>query len=87
MNVQEAVQEITKLNGQMNEAANTASIASTRYDAHMQLYNMACMQGDAKEIESQRLILHSQLDALLDAGFEIYSHKRRIQEIQRTVQD
>lgn len=87
MNVPEAVKAIEKLSVEMNESANNAQTASIRYDAHMALYNAAAMQGDQKEMEVQRLTLHSQLDAILDAGFEIHSRKRKIAEIQKHVHD
>lgn len=87
MNVQQVVAEIQKLGTEMNTAADKAQAASIRYDAHMALYNAACMQGDEKEIEAQRLAVISQVESLLDAGFELHSRKRRIAEIQRTVTD
>lgn len=85
MNVPEAVKKIEKLSAEMQESANNAQTASIRYEAHMSLYNVACMQGDEKEIEAQRLIIHAQVDAILDAGFELHSRRRKIQEIQRNV--
>lgn len=85
MNVPEAVKKIEKLSAEMQESANNAQNASIRYEAHMSLYNVACMQGDEKEIEAQRLIIHAQVDAILDAGFELHSRRRKIQEIQRNV--
>lgn len=87
MNVPESVQAIEKLSKEMQDAANTAQHSSARYEAHLQLYNVACMQGDPKEIEAQRLNVISQVESLLDAGYELYSRRRMIQEIQRNVTD
>lgn len=87
MNVPESVQAIEKLSKEMQDAANTAQHSSARYEAHLQLYNVACMQGDEKEIEVQRLAVVSQIESLLDASFELYSRRRMIQEIQRNVTD
>lgn len=87
MNVPESVQAIEKLSHEMQDASNRAQHSSARYEAHLQLYNVACMQGDEKEIEVQRLAVVSQVESLLDAGFELYSRRRMIQEIQRNVTD
>jgi hypothetical protein len=87
MNVPESVQAIEKLSKEMQDAANTAQHSSARYEAHLQLYNVACMQGDPKEIEAQRLNVISQVESLLDAGYELYSRRRMIHEIQRNVTD
>lgn len=85
MNVPEAVEEIQKLSNLMTACAERAQTASVRYEAHMSLYNAASMSGDMPEMETQRLTIHSQVDAILDAGFELHNHRRRIMEIQRTV--
>lgn len=87
MNVHQAVIEIQKLTSEMSIAADKAKAASIRYDAHMALYNAACIQGDEKEIEAQRLAVISQVESLLDAGFEVHSRNRLICEIQRNVTD
>jgi hypothetical protein len=87
MNVPEAVKQIEKLSKEMQDAANTSQHSAARYEAHLQLYNVACMQGDAKEIEVQRLAVLSQVESLLDAGFELYSRRRMIADIQRNVTD
>jgi hypothetical protein len=85
MRVEQAVAEIQKLSGEMNEAAEKATASSTRYEAHLSLYNVACMQGDAKEIEVQRLAVISQVENLLDASYDLYTRRRKIQDIQRNV--
>lgn len=87
MNVPEAVAEIQKLSNEMNTAATKAGMASTRYEAHLSLYNVACLQNDMKEIETQRLAVISQIESLLDASYELHSRRGRIAEIQRTVSD
>lgn len=87
MNVPEAVVAIQKLAQEMQESSDRASIAATRYDAHMGLYNAAVMSGDNKTAEQERLAIHSQVDAILDAGFEIYSRKLQIMSIQKSVSD
>lgn len=85
MNVPESVAAIEKLSREMQDAASKSQNASARYEAHLQLYNVACMTGDEKEIEVQRLAVVSQVESLLDAGFELYSRRRMIHEIQRNV--
>ena len=85
MNVPESVAAIEKLSKEMQTAANTGQHASARYEAHLQLYNVACMQGDEKEIEVQRLAVISQVESLLDASYELFSRLRMIQDIQRNV--
>ena len=85
MRVEQAVVEIQRLSSEMNDAAEKAQAASARYEAHMSLYNVACMQGDTKEIEKQRLEIISHCESLLDASFELHSRRRMIQEIQRNV--
>lgn len=85
MRVEQAVAEIQKLSGEMNDAADKAQAASVRYEAHLQLYNVACMQGDKAEIEKQRLEVLSHTESLLDASYELHSRRRMIHEIQRNV--
>lgn len=85
MRFQEAVVEIQKLSQEMQDAADTSQRSAARYEAHLQLYNVACMQGDEKEIEAQRLNVVSQIESLLDASFNLYSRRRMIAEIQRNV--
>lgn len=69
----------------MDECAQIATLAAARYDAHMSLYNIAARQGDMKEMETQRLVVHAQVDALLDAGFELHAWKRKIDDIHRSL--
>jgi len=85
MNVPDSVTAIEKLSKEMQDAANTAQHSSARYEAHLTLYNVACMQGDDKEIEVQRLAVLSQIESLLDASFNLYSRRRMIADIQRNV--
>ena len=85
MNVPEAVEKIQKLSTEMQDAADMSQRSAARYEAHLQLYNVACMSGDEKEIEVQRLNVVSQVESLLDASFNLYSRRRMIQEIQRNV--
>jgi hypothetical protein len=85
MKMPEAAEAIQKLSNEMQEAADSSGRAAARYEAHLQLYNVACMQGDEKEIEVQRLAVVSQVESLLDASFNLYSRRRMINEIQRSV--
>lgn len=85
MRVEQAVAEIQRLSREMEDAAEKAQVASSRYEANLALYNVACMQGDKDEIEKQRLVVISQVENLLDAGYELYSRRKQIQEIQRNV--
>lgn len=87
MNVPESVAAIEKLSREMQDAATRSQNASIRYEAHLQLYNVACMSGDEKEIEAQRLAVVSQVENLLDAGYELFSRRRMIHDIQRNVHD
>ncbi len=87
MNVPASVAAIEKLSKEMQDAATKAQNASMRYEAHLQLYNVACMSGDDKEIEAQRLAVISQVENLLDGSFELYSRRRMIHNIQRNVTD
>lgn len=87
MNVEQSVKRINELTHEMNASANNAEVAATRYQAHMALYNAAVQQGDDKEAEAQRLVVHAQVDAILDAGYEVYSRRRMISAIVRNVQE
>ena len=85
MNVQQAVEDINRRQKLMSDAADTATVASNKYQAHMTLYNTAVMRGDKDEMEKQRDILHALLDQILDTGFEIGTHQREINRIVRDV--
>lgn len=85
MTREEAVEKINKLSVEVSDSAELGAIASTRYDAHMQLYNMACKQGDRTEIDNQRVILHAQLDAILDATYDVYMKRHEIDKIRLSV--
>lgn len=82
----QAVREIRRISNEMQAASERAAQASARYEAHMTLYNVAVQSGDEKLIETERLNLHSFLDGILDAGFEIYSRKRKMNEILANVE-
>ena len=45
------------------------------------------MKRTKKEIEAQRLAVVSQVENLLDAGYELFSRRRMIHDIQRNVHD
>lgn len=81
MNVEESMKAIQKLQAEMNHSATLAQAAGDRYQAHMTLYNVAVQQNELQTAEAERLILHAQLDAILDAGFEVFSRKRMMAEI------
>ncbi len=82
----QAVREIRKLSNEMQAAAERAAQAGARYEAHMALYNVAVQAGDDKLTETERLNLHSFLDGILDAGYEVFSRKRKMAEIAASVE-
>jgi hypothetical protein len=87
MNVEQAVKDIHRRQKLMSDAADLATAASNKYQAHMTLYNVAVMTGDKKEIEKQRDILHNLLDQILDTGYEVGTHQREINSLVRNVHE
>lgn len=81
MREEQAVREVRKLSNEMQAASERSAQAAQRYEAHMMLYNIAVQANDQKAIETERLNLHSFLDGILDAGFEIYSRRRMMNDI------
>ncbi|MAS67361.1 MAG: hypothetical protein CMK82_11275 [Pseudomonadales bacterium] len=87
MRLSEAMPRVRELQKKMGEAANLAERDSHRYQAHMTLYNVAVMANDAKQMEQERLTLHSALDGILDAGLTVGMCQREINEISLNVTD
>jgi len=87
MNVEQSLKEVDRRQKLMHLAADTASNAAKKYEAHMTLYNVAVLTGDKDEITRQRDILHNLLDSILDAGYDVGTHQREISLIVQRVHD
>ena len=87
MNVEQAVADITRRQKLMSDAADMATVASNKYQAHMTLYNVAVMTADKEMIAAERDILHNLLDQILDTGYEVGTHQLAINRMVRDVRD
>ena len=87
MNVNQIIAEIQRRQVLVGDAADLATVASNKYQAHMTLYNVAVMTADKDEIARQRDILHNLLDQILDTSYEVGTHQREINRMVRNVRD
>jgi len=85
MNVEDSSAEIRRIGGLSEAAAEMSNNATIKYQAHMQLYNVAVNTGDKDEQNKQRDILHNLLDQLLDATYEVGTNARLIRQIMASV--
>lgn len=85
MNAKEVADDIHRRQKLMSEAAEMATVAADRYQAHMTLYNVAVRTGDKGEIAKHRDILHNLLDQILDTGYDVGTHQREINLLIRNV--
>lgn len=87
MKLEAAIKKMEERQKAMNASAAVSEIISGRYAAHMGLFNMAVLANDKEEITRLRSVLHDFLDQILDAAFDVHTHRREIQALVQIVED
>ncbi len=78
---EELQRRANELGNHIAQLGNGSERISTKYTAHMSLFNMAAAEDDKEGMEKHRSILHDLVDNLLDNGMNIFSASRELDKV------